>query len=242
MPRKEVADFSQVVSIITALPRLRNLIISGRPTSKPSRAVEELLQHIGGLKELEFLFLNHMLLSEIPPGIRELRNLRSLVLQSLGRQEIPDWISELSGLVSLWLNEMELKTLPASLASLHELQFLSAEKNAFSEVPAVIFQLPSLLSLDIAAKDGEGIIKEIPAKILNLENLSVLDTGNQPIETPPAEVVAQGVEAIKNYWRQRQEAGVDYLCEAKLLIVGEGGAGKDYARAKTSRPELRAQP
>ncbi|MBI4875825.1 MAG: hypothetical protein HY822_14410, partial [Acidobacteria bacterium] len=31
---------------------------------------------------------------------------------------------------------------------------------------------------------------------------------------------------IKNYWRQRQEAGVDYLCEAKLLIVGEAGAGK----------------
>jgi hypothetical protein len=34
------------------------------------------------------------------------------------------------------------------------------------------------------------------------------------------EMVRQGVEAIKNY--QAAGTGHDYLCEAKLLIVGEG--------------------
>jgi GTPase SAR1 family protein len=59
-----------------------------------------------------------------------------------------------------------------------------------------------------------------------LPQLEDLNVRGQPIETPPPEVVAQGVEAIKNYWRQQKETGVDYLCEAKLLIVGEAGAGK----------------
>jgi GTPase SAR1 family protein len=43
---------------------------------------------------------------------------------------------------------------------------------------------------------------------------------------PPPEVATQGEEAIDNYWVQGREAGIDFLTEAKLLIVGEPGAGK----------------
>ena len=56
--------------------------------------------------------------------------------------------------------------------------------------------------------------------------LQTFDVGGHPIESPPLAVVKGGVLAIKNYWRQRQEAGIDYLCEAKLLILGEAGSGK----------------
>ncbi|MGF1536377.1 MAG: COR domain-containing protein, partial [Elainellaceae cyanobacterium] len=38
--------------------------------------------------------------------------------------------------------------------------------------------------------------------------------------------VNKGIEAILSYCRQQLEQGQDYLYEAKLLIVGEGGAGK----------------
>ncbi|MCQ8127747.1 COR domain-containing protein [Methylomonas rivi] len=43
---------------------------------------------------------------------------------------------------------------------------------------------------------------------------------------PPAEIVKQGNEAILNYFDEKQKQGIDHLYEAKLLIVGEGGAGK----------------
>ncbi|MEM8674898.1 MAG: ADP-ribosylation factor-like protein [Cyanobacteria bacterium P01_G01_bin.67] len=47
-----------------------------------------------------------------------------------------------------------------------------------------------------------------------------------PIEEPPLEVVKQGNQAILNYYSQIAAQGKDYLYEAKMLIVGEGGAGK----------------
>lgn len=43
---------------------------------------------------------------------------------------------------------------------------------------------------------------------------------------PPVEISNQGNEAILNYWRERESGDVDHLYEAKMLILGEGGAGK----------------
>jgi internalin A len=84
--------------------------------------------------------------------------------------------------------------------------------------------MKALQHLYLGAKTG--LITEIPADILRAKNLTELNVQGHPIKTPPPEIVNQGVEAIKNYWRQRRETDVDYLCEAKLLILGEGGAGK----------------
>ena len=39
-------------------------------------------------------------------------------------------------------------------------------------------------------------------------------------------MAAQGIGAMREYFRQLTDAGVDHLYEAKLLIVGEAGAGK----------------
>ena len=53
---------------------------------------------------------------------------------------------------------------------------------------------------------------------------------------PPPEIAAQGLDAIKRYWAQERDAGVDYLAEAKLLIVGESGAGKTSLAKKILDP------
>ncbi|NTV66504.1 MAG: TIR domain-containing protein [Chlorobaculum sp.] len=47
-----------------------------------------------------------------------------------------------------------------------------------------------------------------------------------PLSIPPVEIAQQGPEAVLNYFREIEEQGTDRLFEAKLLIVGEGGAGK----------------
>ena len=49
-------------------------------------------------------------------------------------------------------------------------------------------------------------------------------------------MATNGIEAIKRYWSQKLEAGVDFLAEAKLLIVGESGAGKTSLAKKILDP------
>ena len=50
--------------------------------------------------------------------------------------------------------------------------------------------------------------------------------GNEGMTSPPPEVVKQGNERALDFLRQTLEEGEDYLFEAKLLILGESGAGK----------------
>ena len=58
---------------------------------------------------------------------------------------------------------------------------------------------------------------------------------------PPIEVAGKGVDAIKEYFRQLREEGEDYIYEAKLLIVGEGGAGKTTLARKIQDPQYQLQ-
>jgi small GTP-binding protein len=48
---------------------------------------------------------------------------------------------------------------------------------------------------------------------------------DNPLETPPIEIVKQGTEAVRNYFIELQEESV-HLLHAKLLIVGNGEVGK----------------
>ena len=57
-----------------------------------------------------------------------------------------------------------------------------------------------------------------------------------PLERPPLEVAVKGIEAIREYFRQLEAEGTDQLFEAKLLIVGEPGAGKTSLANKILNP------
>ncbi len=49
---------------------------------------------------------------------------------------------------------------------------------------------------------------------------------NCPLIHPPPEIVQQGQAAVLNYLREIEAQGEDHLYEAKVLILGDGGAGK----------------
>jgi hypothetical protein len=57
-----------------------------------------------------------------------------------------------------------------------------------------------------------------------------------PLIVPPPEIVKQGNEAILNYFAERAAGGVDHLYEAKMLILGEGGAGKTSLLRRLYQP------
>ncbi|MBL7817984.1 MAG: hypothetical protein JNL70_23445 [Saprospiraceae bacterium] len=55
---------------------------------------------------------------------------------------------------------------------------------------------------------------------------------NTPLNNPPIEIAKQGNEAILRYWEEQERSGTIQLNEARLLIVGQGGAGKTTLRKK----------
>ncbi|MDZ8187747.1 MAG: COR domain-containing protein [Nostoc sp. ChiSLP02] len=95
------------------------------------------------------------------------------------------------------------------------------DKEKLTEIPAEVFELEWLEVLNLSGNQ----LTTLPEAITRLQQLTTLDLNDNPIEKPPPEVVAKGIEAIKDYFRELEQ-GTDYLYEAKLLIVGEGGAGK----------------
>ncbi|MEM9276899.1 MAG: COR domain-containing protein [Cyanobacteria bacterium P01_F01_bin.143] len=84
-------------------------------------------------------------------------------------------------------------------------------------------------------------LKIVPESIGNLPNLTTLNLTGNPIEEPPLEIVKKGIEAIRDYYRQVREEGLDYIYEAKLLIVGEGGSGKTTLARKIENPNYQLQ-
>lgn len=178
--------------------------------------------------------------------MRELRSLQPLRGLGIGpsvsaTQEPPpmirrvlDMLGSLELLESLSLSGLKLPALPEGIQRLRGLKRLTVAGCPLDGIPQFVLDLPlELLQLIDCA------IREIPADILRMTRLKELNVERNLIESPPMEVVSQGLDAIRNYWRQREETGVDYLCEAKLIILGEPGAGKTSLAHKIENPNYK---
>jgi small GTP-binding protein len=196
------------------------------------------------LPELTYLNLSSNSITTLPDFLGDLRNLETLWLVFNRISNIPDSIVRLENLSSLGLAGNFLSTLPSSFAQLRSLTMLNLCNNLFDSIPDSVYELSSLKTLIFSNESfGEKItsknqIKEISPKILQLQELERFTVDDNPVETPPPEVVSRGVDAIKNYFRQIEKEGQDYLYEAKLLIVGEGGAGKTSLSKKILNPDF----
>jgi internalin A len=73
-----------------------------------------------------------------------------------------------------------------------------------------------------------------------LPDLAELHVRDNPLQVPPPEVADKGIHAIREYFRQLG-IGEDFLYEAKLLIIGEGGAGKTTLARKLEDPIYKLQ-
>ncbi|MGF1536112.1 MAG: COR domain-containing protein [Elainellaceae cyanobacterium] len=116
-------------------------------------------------------------------------------------------LSQLSGLTSLYLRYNSISD-GAFLSQLTGLTSLDLRNNSITEIPRWL-------------AEGRLEIETENPFASNRINLS-----QNPIEEPPLEIVRQGNAAILNYYDQLAAQGQDHLYEAKMLIVGEGEAGK----------------
>ena len=171
---------------------------------------------------LEKLDLSYNQLSELPDSIFLLQNLSGIDLSFNQLREIPDSISLLQNLSNLYLNNNQLSELPDSITRLQNLSILDLSSNQLRELLNSISRLQNLSRLDLSSNQ----LSELPDSISLLQNLSVLDLSENPLVNPPIEIAKQGIEAIRTYFRYKVEEGEERLYEAKLIIIGEGGAGK----------------
>jgi internalin A len=177
---------------------------------------------IGKLRNLTSLNLSDNQLNILPDSIGNLTSLRFLDLSDNQLNILPDSIGNLTSLTSLDLKRNQLNTLLDSIGNLTNLTSLDLSDNQLNILPNSIGNLTNLTSLNLKRNQ----LNTLPESIGKLTNLtSLIIVGNSLTQIPP-EVVQKGGLAVRDYYRQRSEEKTDYIYEAKLLIIGEGGAGK----------------
>jgi hypothetical protein len=153
---------------------------------------------------------------------------------------LPEDIGKLARLSLLNLEGTLLSALPESIGNLQRLETLNLAGACFTAIPDCVYDLSSLRHLSFrnhAGRPGGNQIREVSPRILHMPALETIDLSNNPVEVPPLEIVDRGVEAVREYFRQLEAQGTDYLYEAKLIIVGEGGAGKTTLAKKLQDPD-----
>ena len=125
-----------------------------------------------------------------------------------------------------------MKALPKELSNLKNLQSLNLDNNELTELPKELFNLSRLSILSISNffddiyDKKQNKIKSIPDEFINLKILKYFRINEKYLETFYKTAYENGLTSLKNSIKQKIEQGTTQLYEAKLLFVGEPGAGK----------------
>ena len=154
-----------------------------------------------------------------------------LWINRLELQEVPLEIVKLVNLQQLDLSGNQLSTWSVEMAKLENLQELNLAGNQLSVWPVEMANLVNLQRLDLSGNK----LSAWPVKMANLGIKTYWENGfftdkkkgifleNNPLETPPPEIIKQGNQAIIEYY---QVGDTQQLNEVRVLFIGDGGAGK----------------
>jgi small GTP-binding protein len=175
------------------------------------------------LKKLTQLKLSDNKLTTLPSEIVELKNLTTFYLSGNQLTTLPAEIGTLKNLTELYLSNNQLTSLPAEIVKLKlkNLTKLYLSVNLLTSLPAEIGKLKNLTVLNISWNQ----LTTLPAEIVELKNLTKLDLYGIFFKFPPQDIANKGIEAIRSYFRSL-EGERRALNEVKVLLVGDGGAGK----------------
>ncbi len=180
---------------------------------------------IGRLTSLTTLYLGGNELTSLPPEIGQLTSLTRLELYGNQLTSLPPEIGQLTSLTTLHLHNNQLTSLPPEIGRLTSLTTLYLEGNKLTLLPPEIGRLTRLRRLDLGDEDRTNPLTTLPPELGRLKALDILKIDNLTLTDPPAEVVAQGTEAVLAYLRERLERDTR-IWESRLMVVGEGGVGK----------------
>lgn len=197
---------------------------------------------LSAMPYLTDLILSEGQLEEVQPWLGDLQRLVRLNLNDNNLSTLPASLARLSRLEELWCSDNPLTELPMELGGLTRLAFLDLNQTRLAAFPTWAFDLPRLRKMRVRTSPSEsGHTRRggwtLPRSILDAPRLEALRVDPGDYSTPPPEVIRHGLSALRDYWSQRALEGTDYLCEAKLLIIGEAGAGKTTLSRKLRRPD-----
>ncbi len=207
---------------LTAIPKSIDNLTNLTTLYISRNQLTSLPESIGNLKNLTELNVTDNKLTSLPESIGNLKNLTELAVVFNQLISLPESIGNLTNLTKLYVWKNQLTVLPESIGNLKNLTELAVSSNQLTILPESIGNLTELTELYVS----KNKLTSLPESIENLTKLTNFKMAANPLESPPIDIAEKGIKAIADYFRQLKEAGSDYLYEAKLLIVGEPGAGK----------------
>ncbi len=135
-----------------------------------------------------------------------------------------------NNITGLALQNLGIKDL-AIISSLRNLEYLNLASNKIEDVEPVE-KLNKLREIDLSYNQINDI-SSLKKYFLSKEFKYSL-SGN-PIKYPPQEIVNLGKRAINEYF-EHSEKGTSILKEAKLIVIGEAGAGKTTFAKRIQNP------
>ncbi|MCP4363984.1 MAG: GTP-binding protein [Planctomycetes bacterium] len=198
---------------------------------------EELLQVIEEAKTSGATRLNlrDEGITRLPTQLFQLTNLTILDLSENQLSFLPPEICQLTNLTHLYLYRTRLYSVPPELFQLKNLTLLNLNDNQLSDLSSKIFQLGNLTKLYL--RNNQLVF--LPSETCQLSKLKEINLTGNPLTTPPLEVAEQGIEAIHKYFSALNLLDVpppgkppprkydnSPLNQVKLLLVGDGAAGK----------------
>ena len=194
------------------------------------KGIETLPAGIGKLTNLTRLYLYNNRLTSVPKELGRLKNLTILHLSGNQLTSIPKELGQLTNLRTLYLDKNKLTSVPKELGQLTNLQTLYLDENKLTSVPKELGQLKRLAKLNLSWNKLRLLTKEMVDLGLEIKwegkpyEGGIFLEGN-PLESPPIEIVKKGTEAVREYFKSL-EVEEHALNEVKVLLVGNGGAGK----------------
>lgn len=195
------------------------------------------LQQLKRLNNLQALYLSYNRITNIS-FLKELTTLQTLYLSY---NQIIDYriLEKLPVLQNLYLSNNQITDINF-LKKLTMLQTLDLSYNRITNI-SFLEELTKLKFLHLSYNKITDISPLLP--LLKRDNSLVISLNeydyknklnlyNNPLSTPPIEIVKQGNESVLNYFSELEKQGTDYLYEAKMLIVGQPRAGKTSLRHK----------
>ena len=141
------------------------------------------------------------------------------------------FVDERSNIVGLSLADCGLHDFPRAAFGLRHLRFVNLGENELADIPDQIGSWKDLQSLQLWGNQVRVIPHfvfemELPVLIEGLlSTTSGILLGNNPIESPPKEILSHGIDAVRSYLSSVAE-DVLQLNESKVILVGDGGSGK----------------
>ncbi|MCC3427757.1 MAG: leucine-rich repeat domain-containing protein [Microcoleus sp. PH2017_01_SCD_O_A] len=227
---------NRIAEIPEALGQLSNLT----QLYLSNNRIAEIPEALGQLSNLTQLYLWSNRIAEIPEALGQLSNLTQLYLWENQIAEIPDVLEKMSHLTELYLSSNQIAEIPEALGQLSNLTHLYLSNNRIVKIPEALGQLSNLTELDLTNNQ----IAEIPESLRKMDKLQKLDLRGNPIPIPP-EILGKNKLSgnprdVRNildfYFQTRDPNATEELNEAKLLIVGEGEAGKTTLANKLLNP------